>query len=166
MIICYAFILCYFYRCIIAAEGVEISSIALETLSEVACGDMRKAITTLQSAVRLKGSPVEAGTILDVAGAVPKEEARRLLVACRSGIFSEIQSSVDDLIASGYPAQELLLRFQEVVLSDPDLSESVRGRILVRLAEADKDLIDGADESLQIMAMAAHAQSVLLQAEV
>lgn len=43
-----------------------------ETLSRVANGDLRKAITTLQSAVRLKGPAVEPATVLDVAGAVPQ----------------------------------------------------------------------------------------------
>ena len=43
-----------------------------ETLSRVANGDLRKAITTLQSAVRLRGPAVAPATVLDVAGAVPK----------------------------------------------------------------------------------------------
>ena len=147
-----------------AEENVEISSAALEVLSQVAGGDMRKAITTLQSAVRLKGSPVDTQAILDVAGAVPRDAAANLLDACRSGIFETLQVNVEDLIAAGYPAQDLLTKFQEVVIDDPEMSESARGRILIRLAEADKDLIDGADETLQIMATAAYAQEILLEA--
>ena len=41
-----------------AEEGVALQTGAMETLGRVAGGDMRKAITTLQSAVRLKVSPV------------------------------------------------------------------------------------------------------------
>lgn len=37
-----------------AEEGVKLKPGAMETLGKVAGGDMRKAITTLQSAVRLK----------------------------------------------------------------------------------------------------------------
>ena len=37
-----------------AEEGVKLGPGAMETLGKVAVGDMRKAITTLQSAVRLK----------------------------------------------------------------------------------------------------------------
>lgn len=37
-----------------AEEGVKLEPGAMETLGKVAGGDMRKAITTLQSAVRLK----------------------------------------------------------------------------------------------------------------
>lgn len=44
-----------------------------------------------QSAVRLRGSPVEPGAILDVAGAVPASAVQGLLQAARSGQFSSIQ---------------------------------------------------------------------------
>ena len=58
-----------------------------------------------QSAVRLRGSPVEPEALFDVAGAVPATAARGLLAAARSGQFKEIQAAVSDLIADGYPAQ-------------------------------------------------------------
>ena len=41
-----------------AEEGVTLQSGAMETLGKVAGGDMRKAITTLQSAVRLRVSSI------------------------------------------------------------------------------------------------------------
>lgn len=146
-------------------EGVEIAPGTISTLAGVSGGDMRKAITTLQSAVRLRGSPVVPQTIIDVAGAVPEEAATRLLVACREP-FSQVQESVKDLIASGYPAQEVLLRLQEAVLKDTSIPENARGRILLKLAEADKDLSDGSDEMLQLLAVAAHTQDVLLRSMV
>ena len=44
--------------CAHAAEGVTLEDGGMEALSRVSNGDLRKAITTLQSAVRLKGSQV------------------------------------------------------------------------------------------------------------
>lgn len=41
-----------------AAEGVTLEAGSMEGLSRVSNGDLRKAITTLQSAVRLKGPQV------------------------------------------------------------------------------------------------------------
>ena len=54
-----------------AAEGVSLLPGAREALERVARGDLRRAITVLQSAVRLKGSEVSAETLEDVSGAVP-----------------------------------------------------------------------------------------------
>lgn len=55
---------------ICAIEGVELASDTLETLARVSRGDLRRAITTLQSAYALKGNPVASETLLDVSGEV------------------------------------------------------------------------------------------------
>lgn len=143
-------------------EGVELGAGSLETLGAVCGGDMRKAITTLQSAYRLKGSPVMPDTILDVAGTVPESVVRNVLDMCRGEPFQKVQQAVEDVIADGYPAQEILKKIQDLVLDDGSIPESTRGQILVKLAEADKDLVDGSDEYLQLLAVAAHVQQVLM----
>ena len=45
---------------------------------------------------------MEPGTLLDVAGAVPESVTARLLDACRSGVFSKVQTAVMDTIADGW----------------------------------------------------------------
>jgi hypothetical protein len=52
--------------------------------------------------VRLKGTPVERQTVLDVAGAVPPEAVEQLLSACRSGSFVKGQDAVTAIIADGW----------------------------------------------------------------
>jgi replication factor C subunit 2/4 len=147
---------------ICAAEGVELAEGTLEALAQVSGGDMRRAITTLQSATRLKGSPVRPQTVLDVAGAVPRAAIDALLAACASGKFSEAQRAISDVIADGYPAQEVLLELQSALLDGATpLPEAAQGRMLLQLAEADKALIDGADEFLQLLATASVAQKAL-----
>lgn len=89
-----------------AAEGVEIEPDALEVLSRVSGGDLRKAITTLQSTVRLRGERVTADGVLDVSGTVPRSAVEGLLVAARSGLFAKVQAAVAGLIAEGYPVSE------------------------------------------------------------
>lgn len=78
----------------------------------------------VQSAVRLRGSPVEQATILDVSGSVPAAVVQGLLAAARSPHFSRIQQAVTDLIADGYPAQEILLQLQEALLADTSTSDA------------------------------------------
>ncbi len=86
-------------------EGVQLGPDALCTLSRVAGGDMRRAITTLQSAVRLGGLPVRPQTLMDVAGVVPDAAARGLLHTCREGDFAGVQAAVADLMHEGYPVR-------------------------------------------------------------
>lgn len=106
---------------------------------------------------------------------------------------------VTDLIADGYPAQEILLQLQAALLADAQASDAgerwvgwwlgllqrcmasflpplprrpplsarrppapaAKGRVLVALAEADKALVDGADEFLQLLSAGSFAQRVL-----
>lgn len=143
---------------ICSQECLELDNGSIETLGQVAGGDMRKAITTLQSAFRLKGSPIAPETILDVAGTVPPRVAQHLLSISKSGSFEMLKKAIDDVIADGFPAQEILLKLQHVILEDNSIPERTRGEILIRLAEADKTLMDGSDEYLQLLAVAAHAQ--------
>lgn len=52
------------------AEGVRLGDGAMAALGRVSNGDLRRALTTLQSAYALHGSPVHPDTIIDVAGEV------------------------------------------------------------------------------------------------
>ena len=78
----------------------------------------------VQSAVRLRGSPVVPATVLDVSGAVPASAVQGLLAAARTGQFARVQAAVTDLIADGYPAQEILLQLQTALLEDGDAADS------------------------------------------
>jgi replication factor C subunit 2/4 len=147
---------------ICSQEGVELDNETMKTLGKVAGGDMRKAITTLQSAFRLKGSPVASETLLDVAGTVPSHVAKSIIDTSRSQSFQTLERCIDDIISNGFPAQEVLLKLQELVLADDTITEKIRGDILIRLAEADKTLVDGSDEYLQLLAVAANVQHNLL----
>ena len=62
---------------------------------------------------------------------------------------------------SAAQAQEILLQLQAAVLADSALGDAAKGAILGRLAEADKKLVDGADEFLQLLDVASHAQLVV-----
>lgn len=64
---------------------------ALPAYLSLFASNNRPPVPPLQSAVRLRGSPVEPGAIMDVAGAVPASAVQGLLEAARSGQFSSIQ---------------------------------------------------------------------------
>jgi replication factor C subunit 2/4 len=51
-------------------EGVEMGTGAMAMLGRVSHGDLRRAITTLQSAFTLNGNPVASAALVDMAGEV------------------------------------------------------------------------------------------------
>lgn len=133
----------------------------MRALSEAARGDVRRALTALQGAARLGGGRVDTGAVRDVLGSVPQEAAECLLSAARSGGFDALQAAVLDAIAEGYPVQELLLTLQELLLQDDSIPELARADVLSAIAAADKALVDGADETLQLLGTLSVAQQAI-----
>lgn len=82
---------------------------------------------------------------------------------------------VTDMIAEGYPAQQVLLQLQALLVpgavtgaaAAPDddtaaLSDTQRAKMCELLAAADKDLVDGADEFLQLLNVAGGMQAQIM----
>ncbi|OAE18409.1 hypothetical protein AXG93_3426s1020 [Marchantia polymorpha subsp. ruderalis] len=82
---------------------------------------------------------------------VPDEILDSLLVACKSGQFDKAQGVVTNIIAEGHPASQILSQLFDIVVKASDITDEQKARILERIAETDKALIDGADEFLQLL---------------
>ncbi|XP_061361878.1 replication factor C subunit 2 isoform X2 [Gastrolobium bilobum] len=131
-------------------EGLYLDAEALSTLSSISQGDLRRAITYLQSAARLFGSSISSKDLISVSGVVPAEVVEALLKSCKSGNFDLANKEVNNFIAEGYPASQMLTQLFEAIIED-DISDEQKARIFKKLGEADKCLVDGADEYLQLL---------------
>ncbi|XP_037094311.1 replication factor C subunit 4-like [Pollicipes pollicipes] len=137
---------------ICTAESVQCDTDCLATLVETSDGDLRKAITTLQSAARLRpAGGLTAADVREVMGVVPEPVLEQLLTACRSGSYEKLELSVRDLILEGYAAAQLLVQLMDKLIRLEDVPDLGKAIILERLALCDSRLQDGADEYLQIM---------------
>lgn len=134
-------------------EGITFTTELGNKLSEVSGGDMRKAITTLQSAFTLYGKDVNVDMVIDISGLVPDKVIEDLIKSATSFSFDRLQKAVNDVIAEGYPAMQILSQIFDVVVTSPQLTNVHKANIAEALAQADKNLQDGADESLQLMSV-------------
>ncbi|KAG2623289.1 replication factor C subunit 2-like [Panicum virgatum] len=135
-------------------EGLNLDSQALSTLSAISQGDLRRAITYLQSAARLFGSSISSSDLISVSGVIPEDVVKSLLAACRSGEFDVANKEVSNIIAEGYPVSQLMAQFLDVIVSADDIPDEQKARICKKLGETDKCLVDGADEYLQLLDVA------------
>jgi replication factor C subunit 2/4 len=147
---------------IATAEGLtNISEEILVKLNEMAQGDLRKAINYLQSSYRLYGTSLKPSHIDDMSGNVPADRMNKFLMRCRlSKSYKEIQDLTQDLINDGYPANQVLSQLHDLIVPLQDMTEVHKATVLTCLAEADKALIDGAGEFLQLL----HVASTLMKA--
>lgn len=115
---------------IATAEGVVVEDGAIQALINCSEGDLRKAITFLQSAARLVGAsaaqkdgegdeamevdkrPVTVKIIEDIAGVIPGATIEELVTAIRPsgsrGPFSAVNKVVDDMVADGWSAGQVV----------------------------------------------------------
>jgi replication factor C subunit 2/4 len=149
------------------SERVSLAPHTLQTLSDVSLGDMRKAVTLLQSAAALYGARGEVAVtpehVRDVAGIIPENAVHSLLAACRAGAgaFDAAQAAVEALVKEGYPALQVLAQLTDALIADDGVSDAAKATVAARAAAADKRLADGADEGLQLLDVAAAAQRAL-----
>jgi replication factor C subunit 2/4 len=146
------------------SEKCEVEDAQLETILDVADGDMRRAVTTLQS-VHALGRGVDDAAICEIVGMPPVAVVDRLYGALSAKNFESMQSIVEDVCLSGYSSQSLLAKLLPRFTESNDLTELGRARLAIRIAEAEKNMIDGADEFLQLMTVCSLAMQCFQQAK-
>ena len=178
-------------------EGVRLEDGVLDALVRCSEGDLRKAITFLQSAARLvgalqssggtkgkkktvvddddemdvddtpklKGAAVTVRTIEDIAGIIPDATIDGLLQAMqpqsKGAIYDGVAKQVNDLVADGWSATQLVTQLYERVLYDEKVPDMQKNKIAMIFSEADKRLVDGADEHLTILDLTLRVAEVM-----
>ncbi|XP_035692736.1 replication factor C subunit 4-like [Branchiostoma floridae] len=139
-------------RHIAEAEKVNAEDKAITALIDTSEGDLRKAITYLQSAHRLKGEDaITEKDILEITGVIPKDMVSQLIQTCYSDSYEKLEKSVKDLKAEGYSAEQVILQIHDEVLPREDLTDKQKSVIAEKIAVCDQRLADGGDEFLQLM---------------
>ncbi|GAB2211642.1 hypothetical protein Drorol1_Dr00024966 [Drosera rotundifolia] len=142
-------------------EGLTLDTKALSTLSSIAQGDLRRAITYLQGAARLYGSSISSNDLINVSGVIPQAIVQSLFAACKSGNFDLANKQVVDIVAEGYPISQIISQLFDVIVEDNNISDEQKARICKKLGEVDKCLVDGADEYLQMLDVASSTMRAL-----
>lgn len=128
----------------------------LEHLISVCEGDLRQAITTLQSAHRLAGkdSSIDLDLIYEVSGFIPRRYINKFIAICKSKSIERMEEYITDLINEGYTASQFLNQIHDYLLTHSNLSDSSLARMIPALALAEHRFCDGSDEYIQLMYVA------------
>ncbi|XP_028650436.1 replication factor C subunit 4 [Erpetoichthys calabaricus] len=141
-------------------EGLHYTQEAIKALVQVSEGDLRKAITFLQSCARLMGGlEITDSIVVEIAGVVSDRMIDNLLQSCYSSSFEKLEGSVKNMINEGFAATQIINQLHDNLVKREDLNDKQKSAIAEKLAEVDKCLADGADEYLQLMALC----SVIMQ---
>lgn len=89
----------------------------LKTLIKACGGDMRRAITSLQSCARLKknSEQITVDDVYEVAGIVPGGWLDSFMAACKSNSIDEIMKFIEELTLEGFSALQVKLMLKKTV---------------------------------------------------
>ncbi|PPQ68500.1 hypothetical protein CVT26_003439 [Gymnopilus dilepis] len=155
-------------------ERVDVDKSVIDALISTSHGDLRRAITYLQSASRLSSSTnpptkITSADIQEIAGVVPDAVinalARTIGVEVddmdvdeeprgKKGSFESIRKKVKQLMREGYSASQIISQLHDLVVFHPTLDSRKKSNSALIFAEADKALCDGADEELWVLEVA------------
>lgn len=171
-------------RDIAELEHVALGEGTVDALVRCSDGDLRKAITFLQSAARLVGALSKKGkevdgdgdqmeidnavtvrTVEEIAGVIPDVTINTLLETIeprKNGVVYEpVAKCVEDIVADGWSGTQILLQMYERIIFDEKISDLKKGKVAIVFSETDKRLVDGADEHLTILDLALRIGEVL-----
>lgn len=129
----------YIDSIIAESERVLLGEGTLSTVMRVSGGDMRKAVTYLQSSHQLTGAGmvVTPECVMDISGQVPPDVLHALWTSFQTPTnpFDAVQRCVNDVMCEGYPMTDLLLRLHEDVLVSTVLKDIDKALICEKLAQ-------------------------------
>jgi replication factor C subunit 2/4 len=128
-------------------EGVEVSDKQIKKIMKRSNGDMRKSIMMLQNMKYLKGDLDE-----EMFNILPKYKFDELLcLSNKDGDIMDIYKYTNSIILDGYPAINIIYQIHEYILKNKDISDENKALIFIKICDAEKKLITGANELLQLL---------------
>ena len=151
---------------IASQEHVNLAPGAMDTILQASGGDMRKAVTFLQTSHQLSSrqigeegvagvGQVTSDIVIDIAGQVPPTVMDELWTAMSGTKFDSMKAAVDNILYQGYPMVALLSQIYDDTVAKPNISDINKALICEKLACAELALVDGSSEGLQLLDVAA-----------
>lgn len=137
----------------------------LEEILAVSKGDLRKAITYLQSAARLGMSLLDdhhitVELVREIAGVVEQSLLDTLLASIRSKNSTEIMATVQKIVHEGWSAQQVSDQLHDMFILDDTVSSDKKSAVARLLFDTDRRLNSGTDEHIQLLNLLLQVASV------
>jgi replication factor C subunit 2/4 len=143
-------------------ESVKVGPSALDSLVKLSKGDMRCAVTMLQTAATFYGE-VSEEALLEVSCAIPDSFIRGLLQTARQVKTSdEMTAAVRRFLKEGYSGQEAMERLLTMIIEDVTFPDLAKARAGLLFSEVEERLAHGCDEELQMIFLFTQLRPILV----
>jgi replication factor C subunit 2/4 len=116
-------------------EQVNVESDAYKGIVDISGGDMRRAITTLQSCYRLKGinSTITQQDILEISGVIPQHFLDEFVFVCKSGDYKKLEEYVKNITYEAYSIGQMFEQLNEFIVMHEGLTNTQKSLICDKL---------------------------------
>lgn len=141
-------------RSIADCENIQINDEAINEISKISNGDMRKAIMLIQN-LNYLDKPIDIEEVHEMANMVPVEKMNNIIDVCVSDKANpiEIHNLANDFNMNGYPISIVLLQLVDFIINNTVLDNKKKSKICLHISKTEKRLIDGSDEYLQLLSI-------------
>ncbi|XP_003737599.1 replication factor C subunit 4 [Galendromus occidentalis] len=124
----------------------------LKFLIELAEGDMRRAVTLLQSAHRISAEKITREDIRNIAGVIPDNVVEQIYT---EPVLDRLTKRMRDFVREGYSGDQLLTQLLQMIIADERIEDTKRAALLEKLAIVEHRMKDGASELISLQDLAA-----------
>lgn len=141
-------------RMIANNENLMITDRAMDTISQISNGDMRKGIMFLQN-LNYLGKKIQSGDVFQIANMISYSKLSNVINICVDNHLDiqKLRFITNKLIKCGYPINVTLQQLTDMIVKNEKLTEFMKAQICYHIAMTEKRLIDGADEYLQMLSI-------------
>lgn len=138
-------------------EKLNIEDQALQKIVDVSGGDMRKAITTLQSCYRLKSGTnnqnikITLKDIFEMSGCVPESYLREFLEICRAQNYTKLEKFAQEFMFEAYSIGQFFDQLNDLIVADETITNNEKSLVFDKLGESSFRLMNGGSEYIQLM---------------
>lgn len=147
-------------------EKMNIKSEALETIASVTNGDMRKAIMLLQN-LNYLSKDIDSDDVFEMANIVPPTKIKKIIHICcdKKSTSNKLKKLADEFSMSGYPLNMLLSQLVDNLVKSDILTDFQKATICYHVSTTEKQLVERADEYLQLFNVFMCIHNVILGGE-
>lgn len=134
---------------IIESESVDMEPGALDALVDIARGDMRRSVNSLQVAASL-GRRVDLDLIYQTAGLANPEVIGRIIKTALDGNYMGARGLLEStMVEFGLSGQDVIKQIHSAIF-DLDITDYEKVRLMERTGECEFRIVEGSNEKIQL----------------
>ena len=145
-------------KLIATAEEMKIDDECIKTITKISRGDVRRSIMTLQNlkyVINCKGS-ITPDDIIKITGGIELSKFDKFWKICVTENVLDVRKLALSIKRDGFPVGNILVYIDSCLLENKidhvkKLSDTQKSHISLKICNADKQLIEGSSEYLQLL---------------